>query len=196
MQTVARVLFVKPVPNKKRIQIGILDESGEVSYTVSESTYLELGCPVAGIEISSAVLGTLRFDDECYRALRSAMAYLSHSDKSRFELKMKLVHVGISYEAADTALERLSKLGYLDEDRQLERAVEREANYKLRGRYYIKRKLSAKGYSSAAINRAIERLTDRGEVDFAANFETLAEKRGAFSEEERFALEYKFGYRI
>ena len=192
----ARVLFVKPVPNKKRIQLGILDESGEATYTVSETTYLELGCPVSGLELSDTVIGTVRFEDECYRALRYAMSYLSHSDKSRFELKMKLVRAGISYEAADTALERLLELGYLDEDRQLERAVEREANYKLRGRYYIKRKLSAKGYSSSAINRAIERLTDSGEVDFEANLEALAEKKGVTSDEERFALEYKFGYRI
>ena len=190
------MLFVKPVPNKKRIQIGVNDGDDEAVYTVSESTYLELGCPVSGLEIDSAVLGTVRFEDECYRALKSAMAYLSHSDKSRLELKMKLVHAGISREAADIALDRLTELGYLDEERQLERAVEREANYKLRGRYYIKRKLSAKGYSSSAINRAIERLTDRGEVDFAANLETLAQKRGATSEEDRYALEYKFGYRI
>ena len=192
----ARVLFVKPVPNKKRIQIGVNDGDDEAVYTVSESTYLELGCPVSGLEIDSAVLGTVRFEDECYRALKSAMAYLSHSDKSRLELKMKLVHAGISREAADTALDRLAELGYLDEDRQLERAVEREANYKLRGRYYIKRKLSAKGYSSSAINRAIERLVDSGEVDFAANLEALAQKKGVTSEEERYALEYKFGYRI
>ena len=192
----ARVLFVKPIPNKKRIQLGIFDESGEATYTVSESTYLDIGCPVSGVELSPNVLGTVRFADECYRALRYAMSYLSHSDKSRFELKMKLVRVGISYDAADTALERLLELGYLDEDRQLERAVEREANYKLRGRYYIKRKLSAKGYSSAAINRAIERLADSGEVDFKANFEALAEKKGITSEEDRFALEYKYGYRI
>lgn len=192
----ARVLFVKPVPNKKRIQIGILDESEEATYTLSESTYLELGCPVAGLEISDRTLGTVRFEDECYRALRRAMGYLSTSDKSRFELKMKLLRAGISAEAADIALDRLLELGYLDESRQLERAVEREANYKLRGRYYIVRKLSSKGYSHSAISRAIERLTDRGEVDFKANFEILAEKKGISSDEERYALEYKFGYRI
>ena len=190
------MLFVKPVPNKKRIQIGILDESEEATYTLSESTYLELGCPVAGLEISDRTLGTVRFEDECYRALRRAMGYLSTSDKSRFELKMKLLRAGISAEAADIALDRLLELGYLDESRQLERAVEREANYKLRGRYYIVRKLSSKGYSHSAISRAIERLTDSGEVDFKANFEILAEKKGISSDEERYALEYKFGYRI
>ena len=192
----ARVLFVKPVPNKKRIQLGILDGSGEATYTVSESTYLELGCPVSGLELSDTVIGTVRFEDECYRALRYAMSYLSHSDKSRFELKMKLVRAGISYEAVDTALERLSELGYLDEARQLERAVEREANYKLRGRYYIKRRLSDKGYSLSDINRAIAALTERGDVDFDENFERLVEKKGALTEEEITKLKYRFGYKI
>ena len=192
----ARVLFVRPVPSKKRIQLGILDGTEEATYTVRESTYAQIGAPAVGCEIGSSTLGTVRFEDECLRAIKRAMGYLSFSDKSRFELKMKLVHSGISYEAADVALDRISELGYLDEDGQLERAVEREANYKLRGRYYIKRKLSSKGYSSAAISRAIERLTDSGEVDFNANFELLAEKKGAISEEEKHALEYKFGYRI
>ena len=192
----ARVVFVRPVPSKKRIQLGILDGSEEATYTVRESTYSEIGAPTVGSEMGAAVLGTVRFEDECLRAIKRAMGYLSLSDKSRFELKMKLVRSGISYEAADIALDRLLELGYLDEDRQLERAVEREANYKLRGRYYIKRKLSAKGYSGIAINRAIERLTDSGQIDFDANFEALAEKKGISSDEERYALEYKFGYRI
>ena len=192
----ARVLFVKPVPNKKRILIGVLDGDGETTYTVRESTYLEIGAPVTGMELRPSVIGTVRFEDECLRAIKRAMGYLSLSDKSRFELKMKLLRAGISSEAADIALDRLLELGYLDESRQLERAVEREANYKLRGRYYIMRKLSAKGYSAAAISRAIERLCDSAEVDFKANFELLAEKKGVSSDEERRALEYKFGYRI
>ena len=192
----AKVLFVKSIPTKKRIQIGILSHDDECTLTVSEATYSSLGSPVSGIEITDADLGTLRFEDEYLRALKSAAASLSHSDKSRFSLKMKLIRQGFSGEASDMALERLSELGYLDEQRQLERAVEREANYNLRGRYYIKRKLAAKGYSSHAVSRAIDALTDRGEIDFASNFERLAEKKGVSTEEERLALQYKFGYKI
>ena len=192
----ATVLSVKTVPTKKRIQIAILDGVEECTYTVSEATYKTLGSPVPGAELTFTEIGSVRFEDECHRAVKRAMGYLSLSDKSRFELEMKLVRSGISREAANTALDRLLELGYLDEARQLERAVEREANYKLRGRYYIKRKLSAKGYSHSAISRAIDTLTDSGEVDFSANLERLAQKKGALSDEERMALEYKFGYRI
>ena len=192
----ATVTFVKPFPTKKRIQVGILESGDEYTYTVTEATYKALGSPLCGCEISVSDLGTLKFEDEYIRALKKAADYLSASDKSKFALRIKLLKAGFSAEASDVALERLCELGYLDEQRQLERAVEREANYNLRGRYYIKRKLLSKGYSSSAVSRAIDTLVGRGEIDFDANFENLAEKKGAFSDEELLSLAYKFGYKI
>ena len=192
----ATVISVKPAPSKKRVQITILESGEEYTYTVTEATYKTLGSPLCGYDISVADLGTIRFEDEYIRALKKAADYLSASDKSKFALKIKLLKAGFSAEASDVAIERLSELGYLDEERQLERAVEREANYNLRGRHYIKRKLASKGYSSSAISRAIDALVGRDEIDFDANFEDLAAKKGAFSDEDRLALAYKFGYKI
>ena len=177
----ATVISVKPAPSKKRVQITILESGEEYTYTVTEATYKTLGSPLCGYDISVADLGTIRFEDEYIRALKKAADYLS---------------AGFSAEASDVAIERLSELGYLDEERQLERAVEREANYNLRGRHYIKRKLASKGYSSSAISRAIDALVGRDEIDFDANFEDLAAKKGVFSDEDRLALAYKFGYKI
>ena len=192
----ATVIFAKPVPSKKRIQIGILESGDEYTYTVTEATYKALGSPMCGYELSVADLGTVRFEDEYIRALKKAADCLSASDKSKFALKIKLLKAGLSSEASDVALERLCELGYLDEERQLERAVEREANYNLRGRHYIKRKLVSKGYSSSLISRAIDALVGRGEIDFDANFESLVAKKGASSDEERLVLAYKYGYKI
>ena len=192
----ATVISVKPVPSKKRVQITILESGEEYTYTVTEATHKTLGGPLCGYDISVADLGTIRFEDEYIRALKKAADYLSASDKSKFALKIKLLKAGFSAEASDVAIERLSELGYLDEERQLERAVEREANYNLRGRHYIKRKLASKGYSSSAISRAIDALVGRGEIDFDANFEDLAAQKGVFSDEDRLALAYKFGYKI
>lgn len=192
----SKVLFVKPIPDKKRVQIGVLVDEDKCTYTLTELTYKTLGCFSAGTEISSSDLDTLRFEDEYLRALKKASSYLSLSDKSKYELKMKLIRQGFSREASDIALERLCALGYLDEDRQLKRAVEREANYNLRGRYYIKRKLSAKGYSSSAISRAIDELVESGEIDFNSNLKSLIEKKGVTDLEERLALEYRYGYKI
>lgn len=190
------VLFAKCIPNKKGVQLGVLVDDEKCTFTVSEATYVALKSPGVGFEMSESDLGTVRFEDEYRRAFSKALGYLSLSDKSRFELKMKLLRAGFSGEASEMAISRILELGYLDEDRQLERAVEKEANYGLRGRYYIKRKLSSKGYSVYAISSAIDRLTERGEIDFSANFERLAQKKGAVTFEDRRALEYKFGYKI
>ena len=186
----ATVLFIKPVPSKKRIQIGILESGDEYTYTVTEATYKALGSPLRGCDLSVSELGTIRFEDEYIRALKKAADYLSVSDKSKFALKIKLLKAGFSAEASDMALTRLCELGYL------ERAVEREANYNLLGRHYIKRKLASKGYSASSVGRAIDALVERGEIDFNENFEHLAAKKGVSSDEDRLALAYKFGYKI
>ena len=192
----ATVISVKPVPSKKRIHLSILESGDEYTYTVTEATYKAIGSPQCGYDLSVSDLGTIRFEDEYIRALKKAADYLSASDKSKFALKIKLLKAGFSTEASDVAIERLSELGYLDEERQLERAVEREANYNLRGRHYIKRKLTSKGYSVSSVSRVIDTLVGRSEIDFDSNFESLVEKKGVISEDDRLALAYKYGYKI
>ena len=106
----ATVLFAKDVPDKKRVQIGILTDGDKCVYTVTEATYAAVGSPSVGCDISEADLGTVRFEDEYIRAIKKAMSYLSLSDKSRYELKMKLMRAGFSAETSETALSRICEL--------------------------------------------------------------------------------------
>ena len=191
------ILYVKPDDKRKRVLVGVEGEDNGVStLDVSLSTYTSIGSPARGECISERDLSDMLFEDEAYRALKKAVSYLSASDKSRYELRSKLLSAGFSKEACDLAIQRCLDRGYIDEARQIERLAEREANYKLKGKYHIKRKLAAKGYSSSDVERAIARLVDAGEINFDANFEALAEKRGALDEESRTILKYKFGYKI
>ena len=121
---------------------------------------------------------------------------LADSDKSRYEMMQKLRHLGYSKEIIDTVLNKCEQYGYLDEDRQLERLIEREANRKLRGRYYVKRKLMAKGYRSSAIDRITDSLVESGEIDFESNFQRLIKKRGADDENAIMTLKYRYGYKV
>lgn len=191
----AKVLFVKPIPNHKRVGIGIENDDGEtVVLKVRESTYTSLGAPLRGMELGDVTLDALKSEDELLRAYKKAVGWLADSDRSRLELKRKLRSQGFSYEAIEVALDKCEQYGYLDEERQLERLIEREANRKLRGRYYIRRKLASKGYRTSAIDRILDRLVENGEIDFYANFEHLAQKRGADGETERMSLKYRYGY--
>ena len=191
------ILYVKLDDKRKRVIVGVEgDDNGVSTLDISASTYASVGSPERGACISERNLSDMIFEDEAYRALKKSISYLSASDKSRYELRSKLLAAGFSREACDLAIERCLDRGYIDEARQIERLVEREANYKLKGKYHIKRKLASKGYSSSDVERAIARLVEAGEIDFAANFEALAEKRGAFDEESRAILKYKFGYKM
>ena len=192
-----KILFVKSNPEKKRVQLGIEENDGQTTVLkIRESTYTSLGSPERGSYVTDEALTALRYDDELLRAYRKAVGMLADSDKSRYEMTQKLRHHGYSKEIIDIVLEKCEQYGYLDEDRQLERLIEREANRKLRGRYYIKRKLMAKGYRSSAIDRITDLLVEGGEIDFDANFKNLAEKRGADDENAIMALKYRYGYKI
>ena len=193
----ATVLFVKPDEKKKRVGIGITEDDGTtVTLTVKERTYTSLGCPGRGDEIDEGDLADMRFEDEVIRAFRKATALIADVDRSRYELRCKLTLAGYSREAVDLAISACEKYGYIDESRQLERLIEREANRKLRGKYYIKRKLLSKGYSSSDIDRVTRLLVERGEVDFDANFNLLRQKKCPSDDTEITALKYKYGYRI
>ena len=173
----AKILFIKANDARKRVQLGVEDvERGTLVLTLKESTYASIGCPERGDEIDEGDLADLLLEDEVFRCSSKALALIAGLDRSRYELKMKLRQAGFSADATEIAL------------------VEREANRKLRGRYYIRRMLVSKGYRSSEIDRVTSMLVNRGEIDFEANFDMLAKKRGVTDEEKLRALRYRYGY--
>ncbi len=190
-----KVLSVKSGKVKNRIFLGIETDGEYREYSVPATYYRDIGSPVRFSEVGIDVIDELsRLDDE-YRALRRAMSILSHSDKSeRMLARMLIMNSGFSREIAEGAVRECVRLGYLDEERQLERLIEKEVSLNLRGRAYIKRKLASKGYSLSKIDSAIDSLSESGVIDFHDSFERLAVKKGAYTDEEKKALKYKYGY--
>lgn len=166
------------------------------AYSVRRDTYISLGSPTKGESIDEEALSLIISEDECLRALRKALSLLEASDKSKRVLERRLVMAGFSREVAEFAVNECQRLGYLDDMRLLTRLIEREANSSLRGRAYIIRKLLTKGFSRDDISRAIISLTESGEVDFDSNLELLCERHAAYTDDERRALAYKYGYRM
>ena len=192
----AEIAYIKEGSAKGRVTLGINADGECHAYSVTLATYSALGAPGRYSEISESDYDAILTEDERYRAMKRAVSLLAASDKSAYTVKTRLRQAGFSRESVEDAVEECIARGYIDEGRQLRRLVEREANEALRGRYYVKRKLLARGYRSADIDRAISGLIEDGELDFDANFERLIEKKGALDEESRRQLAYKYGYRL
>ena len=107
---------------------------------------------------------------------------------------MKLLRAGFTSSEARAATEECQRLGYINEQGQLERLVIKEANTSLRGMAYIRAKLSSRGYNTRDIDAVIDTLTESGEIDFHENFRALCQRCGASSEEEIKKLKYKNGF--
>ncbi len=190
----AKILEINDSKSRGRMLISI-ENGGEIlKLNVTCASLSELDSPRVLSEISVYDAASLIFDDECFRAMKRAVTVLAASDKSERRLYEKLMSSGFSREAVIETVNEVKRRGYLDEDRQLSRLVEREANLSLRGRQYIIRKLLTKGYKTSDIVRAIDALTFDGTIDFDRNFEILAEMKGAADEESRALLKHKFGY--
>jgi SOS response regulatory protein OraA/RecX len=190
-----RISYVKDSRIKGYITLGMVTDDGSMSLTVSKITYSSIGSPVRGGYIDDDVIDELRREDEEFRALRRALSILSYADNSRRTLEMKLRRAGFSRESCEAAARECISHGYINEDEQIARFIEREANINLRGSAYIRAKLVGKGYSSSDIDRVLQRLTDSCEVDFYKNFESLCDRRGITDKQERMALAYKYGYK-
>ena len=191
-----KLSFVKASRSKGYLVLGLIDSGEKHIYTVSESAYSEMGSPYPPCEIDGGMLESICFADECYRAKSIALRLLSYADNNERSLITKLVSRGIGREVARDTVAEMIKLGYVNEKRQLERLILKEANGSRAGPKKLIPKLMAKGYSRADIDSVIDMLCEAGEIDFQKNKEELIAKkvtRGA-TEEEISTILYKNGY--
>ena len=189
-----RVIYIRDSKSRGYLRIGLSDGEKKSEYTVSESEYKELGSFMAGDEVSD--IEALELCDMRYRGTLYALRILSFGDNNIPTLRRKLIAKSISASVAEEICEQMAGLGYINEERQLEKLIEREANVTLCGRKKIFAKLLTKGYRKEKIERVLSLLISQGRVDFKESEKKLIEKKfpdGA-SEEEIRALLYMNGY--
>jgi SOS response regulatory protein OraA/RecX len=157
-----------------------------------------LGSPSRGTAFTDEELSLIKSEDERIRATKKALSLLSYSDNNEKALVTKLHRAGFSRDIAVGVSEEMVRLGYIDESRQLERLILREANISLSGFGKLLPKLIAKGYSSENIKKITHRLAESGEIDFKENARRLIEKKlpENASREEKKKLLYKNGYKV
>lgn len=196
MVVMAKISYVKEIDKSGLLRLGIVRGEESFSYIADAKLYARLGKPDRGSEISDEMLCMLAESDNRIKAKRQALSILSFADNNEKGLFMKLRRRGFDSEVARQTVEEMVELGYINEQRQLERIIAVEANGKLRGPRKIISSLVAKGYPSELVKKVLRNLCDEGEIDFSENAERLIEKKLSDPEnhEQRKALLFKNGF--
>ena len=190
-----KVLSVRAKGKKGEIITLCIYDEDERKYTVSEGTYRSIGCPLSGDVIDKEAISLLEKEDGERGALSKALKILSFGDNSERRLFAKLLSAKIPKEYARFAVEECVRLGYLDEKRQIERAVFLLSE-ELLGPKKIAARLATRGYGAKQIRLAISNAIESGRLDINKNKRLLIEKKlgDCADSESRRALLYKFGY--
>ncbi len=183
---------IKASNAKGYLILGFDTDKGYTRYTVSEKEYSHIGSPLIGDELSSDMCELLLNFAEYNRAKKKALGILAFGDNSRYALVGKLVRSGIKMSLAKNIAEEMLELGYIDEERQLCRLIEREINSNKFGPGKFIPKLRARGYSDSMIRSVLDELSDKGTVSLSKTKKELC--AGIESDEEKRKILYKHGF--
>lgn len=177
------------------VELTVICDGEKTKYTISEGTYRKIGCPLSGEIIDGDSFDTLSREDEERRALIKALSILAYADNSQKRLFSKLVNHGFSRDVARSTVEECIRLGYINEDGQLERFILKYCE-ELFGPKKIMAKLATRGYSPSNISNMIRTLEAQGKIDFTETKRRLLSEKlpSDASYEERLKLLFKYGY--
>jgi len=122
-------------------------------------------------------IAALRAVDEEGRAYESALQFLSYRPRSRSEVVRRLTKHGFSEPAIETALDRLTRSGLLDDRAFAEYWIGNRERFKPRGRYALRHELRQKGVPSDMIDALLDEV-DESDSAYRAAVERLDRWRG------------------
>ena len=114
-------------------------------------------------------------EDETKKAIASALNLIAYRARAAGELSTKLRERGFAPEAIESAIARMTELGYLDDREFADRWVESRQTYRPRSVRMLKQELRQKGVD----REIIETTMEEAEIDEFSDARALAEKRVA-----------------
>ena len=192
-----KILSVRTKGEKTPLVIIDVTIGGErKKYTVNEGTYRAIGCPLSGDAADFEKLSALERADAERRAMVKALNILSYADNNERMLLRKLSLAGFPRDIAEETARECVRLGYIDEERQMENVILKCRDAHL-GPMKMMAKLLSRGFSAGAAKAAIRSLEESGEIDFAKmRAELIRSKLGDDSDfDKKMKLLYKYGYK-
>jgi regulatory protein len=107
-------------------------------------------------------------------AMQRMGKYCSYTERSIAEVKKKLKELNVAPEDTDTVLQRLAKMGFLNEDRFATAFAGGKFRIKKWGKKRIEIEMKRKGLSSELIEKGLKQLP---EADYLETLEHLLKKK-------------------
>lgn len=131
--------------NKERVNV-FLDGVYRFSMNLMDAAKLRKGQALTDNDIAA-----LKAEDDVVKAVESAVRFLSYRPRSTAEVRRNLTEKSMEPPVIDAALERLSTLGYLDDEAFARFWVENRSSFKPLAPTALRYELRRKGVSDAII---------------------------------------------
>lgn len=136
--------------NKERVNV-YLDGEFAFGLPLLEAATLHKGQVLSTVEITE-----LRHKDAIQRAFDRAARFLGYRPRSIDEVRRNLLKNNVAEDVAEAAIERLTRLGYLDDYAFARFWLENRDTFKPRGIRALRYELRQKGVSDRVINDVLE----------------------------------------
>ena len=176
----ARIVTALKRQKRRQSRVSVfLDE--EYAFSLEEIIASRLGL---GQALDDEEIAALQQEDDANRAQERALRLLEHRPRTRAELVQRLRRAGYADEAIDQALERLERVGLVDDEAFARFWVEQRLAFRPRGRRALRYELRQRGVANHIISRVLENVSD-SEAAAAFVQRYLAKPRETPSEETR-----------
>ena len=136
--------------NKERVNV-YLDGEFAFGLPLLEAATLHKGQVLSPVEITE-----LRHKDAIQRAFDRAARFLGYRPRSIDEVRRNLLKNNVAEDVAEAAIERLTRLGYLDDHAFARFWLENRDTFKPRGVRALRYELRQKGISDSVIDEVLD----------------------------------------
>ena len=170
-------LLERQKKNKERVSVYL---DGEFAFGINEMDAVMLR---TGQQLSESEIDELRQKDAVAKAFDAAATLLSYRPRSKKEIRQRLLKKSFNDVVIDTAIEKLERLGYLD-DRAFARFwIEDRNRFKPRGRRALSYELRNKGIADSIIQELLDELVDESDGAYEAAQKRVRSMRGKTKQE-------------
>lgn len=131
-----------------------------------------------GQELSETDIAHLRDKDTVVKAINKGVDLLSRRPRSTDEIRQRLARKEYPPSTIEAALERLERMGYLDDRSFATFWIENRNRHKPRGERALRYELRNKGVSDAIIDELLDELVDEQEAAYDAAQARIRRMRG------------------